>query len=110
MTISGSGSALPASQSLDLRRDRAGHALRRELTHGFAYWDCRVDDARLVVLNARAARAKEARPSKRARGLLSARREDGVWRVLLETRRSRARGARARTCQRRRTVGARCRR
>ncbi len=46
---------IPASQSLDLRRDHAGHALRRELTHGFAYWDCRVDDARLVVLNARAA-------------------------------------------------------
>ncbi len=55
MTISGNGSAFPASQSLDLRRDHAGHALRRELTHGFAYWDCRVDDSRLVVLNARAA-------------------------------------------------------
>ena len=48
-------------------RSTSGHALRRELTHGFAYSDCRVDDARLVVLNARAA-AQRAPPSRHARG------------------------------------------
>ncbi|MCK9910213.1 FAD-dependent oxidoreductase, partial [Microbacteriaceae bacterium K1510] len=32
---------IPASSSLDLRRDPAGYALRRELTAGFTYWDCR---------------------------------------------------------------------
>jgi glycerol-3-phosphate dehydrogenase len=74
---------IPASQSLDLRRDHAGHALRRELTHGFAYWDCRVDDARLVVLNARAAAQRGAAIQTRTR-LISAHAEDGVWRVLIK--------------------------
>jgi glycerol-3-phosphate dehydrogenase len=74
---------IPASQSLDLRRDHAGHALRRELTHGFAYWDCRVDDSRLVVLNARAAAQRGAAIETRTR-LNSARAEGGVWRVVIE--------------------------
>lgn len=46
---------LPGSQSIDLQRDTAGRPLRPALTHGFSYWDCWVDDARLVVANARAA-------------------------------------------------------
>jgi glycerol-3-phosphate dehydrogenase len=74
---------IPGSQSLDLRRDHAGHALRRELTHGFSYWDCRVDDSRLVVLNARAAAQRGAAIETRTR-LVSARAEDGVWRALIE--------------------------
>jgi glycerol-3-phosphate dehydrogenase len=73
---------LPASSSLDLRRDAAGYALRRELTHGFAYWDCRVDDARLVVLNARAAADRGARIETRTR-LQSACVVEGLWRVRL---------------------------
>lgn len=75
---------IPASESLDLRRDHAGHALRRELTHGFAYWDCRVDDARLVVLNARAAAQRGATIAPRTR-LVSARADGGVWQVQLES-------------------------
>ena len=47
--------AIPRSRSIDLRMDTAGWPLHESLTHGFAYWDCWVDDARLVVLNARAA-------------------------------------------------------
>jgi glycerol-3-phosphate dehydrogenase len=74
---------IPPSQSLDLRRDHAGHALRRELAHGFSYWDCRVDDSRLVILNARAAAQRGATIETRTR-LISARAEDGVWRVLIE--------------------------
>ena len=46
---------IPGSSALDLNRDSAGRPLKPELARGFAYWDCRVDDARLVVLNARAA-------------------------------------------------------
>jgi glycerol-3-phosphate dehydrogenase len=79
----GSRQRIPASQSLDLRRDQSGYALRRELTHGFAYWDCRVDDARLVVLNARAAAQRGAVIATRTR-LVSARPEDGAWRIVLE--------------------------
>ena len=79
----GSRQRIPASQSLDLRRDPSGYALRRELTHGFAYWDCRVDDARLVLLNARAAAQRGAAIETRTR-LVSARPEEGVWRIALE--------------------------
>ncbi len=44
---------LPATQSLDLRKHPAGGPLKPEFARGFAYSDCWVDDARLVVLNAR---------------------------------------------------------
>ena len=47
---------LGGSRTLDLWRDVAGAPLATDLKHGFSYWDCWVDDARLVVLNAIAAR------------------------------------------------------
>src|SRR5437588_137757 len=49
-----------------------------ELRHGFAYSDCRVDDARLVVCNAMDARERGARILMRTE-CLSARREGGQW-------------------------------
>ncbi len=49
----GGRKALPATQSVDLRKHLAGAALKPEFARGFAYSDCWVDDARLVVLNAR---------------------------------------------------------
>lgn len=74
---------IPGSSSLDLRRDPAGYALRNELTQGFTYWDCRVDDARLVVLNARAAADHGAAIETHTR-VVTARVEEGLWRVVLE--------------------------
>lgn len=44
---------LPPARSLDLTRDPAGMPLKPEFARGFEYSDCWVDDARLVVLNAR---------------------------------------------------------
>jgi glycerol-3-phosphate dehydrogenase len=45
---------LPPARTLDLSRDEAGRPLKRnEFRTGFEYSDCWVDDARLVVLNAR---------------------------------------------------------
>ena len=45
---------LPPTRTLDLSRDEAGQSLKRdEFQTGFEYSDCWVDDARLVVLNAR---------------------------------------------------------
>jgi len=44
---------LPGTRSVDFRSDPAGAALKPEFTQGFEYSDCWVDDARLVVLNAR---------------------------------------------------------
>ena len=49
----GGRKALPATQSIDLRKHPAGRPLKPEFAHGFAYSDCWVDDSRLVVLNAR---------------------------------------------------------
>jgi glycerol-3-phosphate dehydrogenase len=47
---------LPGSESLNLRTHAAGAPLKDNFIKGFAYSDCWVDDARLVVLNAIAAR------------------------------------------------------
>ena len=44
---------LPAAQSVQLARHPAGAPLKPEYRHAFLYSDCWVDDARLVVLNAR---------------------------------------------------------
>ncbi len=73
---------IPSSVSLDLNLDAAGLPLHAELTRGFAYWDCRVDDARLVILNARAAADKGAviLPRTRAERAVV---EKGQWRVTL---------------------------
>ena len=51
---------LPGTRALDLRRDPAGQALKPHLTRAFEYSDCWVEDARLVVLNARDAAARGA--------------------------------------------------
>jgi glycerol-3-phosphate dehydrogenase len=44
---------LPTAAAVNLARHPAGAALKPEYARGFAYSDCWVDDARLVVLNAR---------------------------------------------------------
>ena len=44
---------LPATRTIDLARDPLGAPLKGRYEHGFEYSDCWVDDARLVVLNAR---------------------------------------------------------
>jgi glycerol-3-phosphate dehydrogenase len=43
---------LPASKGLSFAGTSFGQPLKRDYTRGFSYADCRVDDARLVVLNA----------------------------------------------------------
>ncbi len=52
----GGGRSLPASAAVPL----AGGPLAPRFTHGFAYWDCWVEDARLVVLSARDAAERAA--------------------------------------------------
>ncbi|WP_126175768.1 glycerol-3-phosphate dehydrogenase [Tsuneonella rigui] len=44
---------LPATETIRLGQHPSGAPLKPEFTHGFVYSDCWVDDARLVVLNAR---------------------------------------------------------
>ncbi|WP_284778171.1 glycerol-3-phosphate dehydrogenase [Agrobacterium sp. lyk4-40-TYG-31] len=71
---------LPATKSLDMRRDPAGKPLKPLFTKAFEYSDGWVDDARLVVLNARDAADKGADIMSRAK-VVSVRREGGLWNV-----------------------------
>ena len=73
---------LGGSHRLVLERDQAGRPLSPSLKTGFSYWDCWVDDARLVVLNAIAAR--EAGASVRTRMPVTALKvEAGLWTARL---------------------------
>ncbi|HMO75138.1 MAG TPA: glycerol-3-phosphate dehydrogenase [Sphingopyxis sp.] len=69
---------LPPTRTIDLRRHEAGEPLQPQYVRGFAYSDGWVDDARLVVLNARDAadRGADVRTRMRADRL---RVEDGLW-------------------------------
>lgn len=71
---------LPASRGL---RFDADSPLKADITRGFEYSDCSVDDARLVVLNAMAAREHRAHVHTRTR-CVSARRSKGLWHLHLE--------------------------
>ncbi|HGM5580638.1 TPA: glycerol-3-phosphate dehydrogenase [Pseudomonas putida] len=71
---------LGASRSL---RFGPGYPLKPAITRGFEYADCAVDDARLVVLNAMAAREKGAHLHTRTR-CLRAERVEGAWQVELQ--------------------------
>ncbi len=73
---------LPPTRALDLRHDPAGEPLRPDYRRAFEYSDCWVEDARLVVLNARDAADRGATVLTRTR-CVSARRENGLWRALL---------------------------
>jgi len=76
---------LPGTRTLDLRRDPEGAPLLPAFTKGFAYSDCWVDDARLVVLNALGAAEKGAVVLTRS-PVVSARREGGAWTVVTRNR------------------------
>ena len=69
---------LPATRSIDLRRHPAGAPLESRYVHGFEYSDGWVDDARLVLLNARDAADKGARIRTRTRAD-AMRVENGLW-------------------------------
>ena len=78
---------LPPTKSLDMRRDQASGPLKPLFTKAFEYSDGWVDDARMVVLNARDAADRGATILSRSR-VVSARRADGLWSVEVEDRAS----------------------
>ncbi|MBH0238106.1 glycerol-3-phosphate dehydrogenase [Methylobrevis albus] len=78
---------LPPTKTLDLSRDPAGRPLKPLFGKAFEYSDCWVDDARLVVLNARDAADRGASIRTRSR-VVSARREGGVWRADIRDERT----------------------
>lgn len=79
----GGRKALPATRTLDLTRDPAGRPLKERFVRAFEYSDCWVNDARLVALNARDAADRGAVIRTRTK-VVSARRENGVWAILVE--------------------------
>ncbi len=70
------------SQAVRLSNEPSARALRTQFDRGFSYWDCWVDDARLVVLNARVAANRGAVISPRT-PVTALRRDAGLWRVTL---------------------------
>ncbi|MCZ3003838.1 FAD-dependent oxidoreductase, partial [Acinetobacter baumannii] len=71
---------LPSSKGLKFGADSV---LKPELTKGFEYSDCWVDDARLVVLNAQEVEERGGEVRTRTR-VTRAWREDGMWMVEAE--------------------------
>ena len=71
---------LPTTQSLDLARHPAGAPLKAEYSRAFAYSDGWVDDARLVVLNARDAADRGAEVRTRCE-VTALSREADLWRI-----------------------------
>ncbi|WP_420962967.1 glycerol-3-phosphate dehydrogenase [Brucella sp. IR073] len=74
---------LPATSTVDLRHDPAGKPLKPLFSKAFEYSDGWVDDARLVVLNARDAADRGALIMPRTQ-VVAARAEGGLWHI--ETR------------------------
>ena len=74
---------LPPSRALNLRTDPAGAAIQPRYSRALEYSDCWVDDARLVVLNARDAADRGADIRTRT-ACRAARRDDGGWTVTAE--------------------------
>jgi glycerol-3-phosphate dehydrogenase len=77
---------LPPTRTIDLAGDATGVPLKPGLFRtGFAFSDCRGDDARLVVLNARDAADHGAVIRTRAK-VTMAKRRDGHWAITVEDR------------------------
>jgi len=74
---------LPGSRGVDLATGAYSADFKPGLRRGFAYSDCWVDDARLVVLNARDAANRGARIFTRTR-FESATPTDSGWRAIVE--------------------------
>ncbi|MCO6392164.1 glycerol-3-phosphate dehydrogenase [Aliihoeflea aestuarii] len=81
---------LPKTSVLDMKADPAGKPLKPIFEKAFEYSDCGVDDARLVVLNARDAADKGAVIRTRTK-VVAARREGDGWTAEIEDRATGAR-------------------
>ena len=81
----GGARSLPASAAVALREGALAAPLKDQVTSGFVYSDCVVDDARLTVANARDATRHGAAILTRTE-IIEARRDGPVWRVSLADR------------------------
>ena len=74
---------LPGTTTVDLRDDPVGDPLRDKFEKAYEYSDCWIEDARLVVLNARDAETRGAKIMTRTK-VVSAQRVSGIWHVTVE--------------------------
>lgn len=74
---------LPGTKTLNLKQDPAGQPLKPHFQKAFEYSDCWVNDARLVVLNARDAADRGADIHTRTK-VISLKRVDHLWQIGLE--------------------------
>lgn len=74
---------LPGTSTVNLKSTPEGAPLQDRFSKAYEYSDCWVDDARLVVLNARDAEARGARIMTRTK-VLSADREGDQWVIAVE--------------------------
>lgn len=74
---------LPATKTVPLDQGIFSNGLKKLFRKGFEYSDCWVDDARLVVLNARDAADRGANIQTRTK-CVSARRDGDLWQVVLK--------------------------
>lgn len=75
---------LPGTRTLDLKTHPVGEPLRNRYSIAYEYSDCWVQDARLVVLNARDAVDRGANIRTRTR-VIDATRHDDHWEILTES-------------------------
>jgi glycerol-3-phosphate dehydrogenase len=80
----GGRKTLPGSYGVDLAGTAWSAGLKHRFRKGFVYSDARVDDARLVVVNALDAKARGADIRVQTK-LVGARREDGLWKAKLRS-------------------------
>jgi len=76
---------ISASEAIDLSRDPAGRPLKTTFRTGFSYYDCQVDDARLVVALALDAAERGAQIHTRA-PVTAIAMQDGLWQITAATR------------------------
>jgi glycerol-3-phosphate dehydrogenase len=76
---------LPTTTTVDLRTSEVGKPLKSEFSKGFEYSDCWVNDARMVVLNARDAADRGAEIRTRTE-VVGAERKDDIWEVTVMDR------------------------
>ena len=73
---------LPGTRRVDLTTDEVGRGIEDRFTFAYEYSDCWIEDARLVVLNARDAEARGAEIMVQTK-VISAKRADDHWVVSL---------------------------
>ena len=86
----GTRKLLPGTTSVNLKTSPMGKPLKPLFSKGFEYSDCWVNDARLVVLNARDAADRGAEIRTRTK-VVAAERKDDIWQITIEDRASGAR-------------------